>query len=182
MLSRRLAKSCSQYFITRKMLKYKSMYWVWVPVITNHKMFRFLFFQERPQYTQITTTNIYLLIEVRHLILKQCHDTWLKKFKYTFESDILRDYLPKDSGVLRGDFWEFECSNDAQMACWLRLWMVWHEESESKVLAYRVSVHHLDIQTLKLCLRKPKVLCGIYKNVNIQQIIILPRCYSHDIA
>ena len=98
MLSRRLARSCSQYFITRKMLKYKPIYH-WVPIIANYKAFMVLSFEERPQYTQITTTNIHLLIEIRHLILIQCHGIWLRKFNYMFENDILRDYLPKDLGA-----------------------------------------------------------------------------------
>ena len=36
--------------------------------------------------------------------------------------DILRNYFPKDLGVLMGDFWGFGCPKDAQTPCSLRLY------------------------------------------------------------
>ena len=36
-----------------------------------------------------------------------------KIFNYMLDIDIIRNYSPKDLGVLRGDFWSFGCLEDA---------------------------------------------------------------------
>ena len=43
------------------------------PKLANGKFWGVLFFQERPEYTQTTTSNMYLLIEIQHDALIQCH-------------------------------------------------------------------------------------------------------------
>ena len=42
------------------------------------------------------------------------------------EIDILRNSSQNILGVLKGDFWGFECPNDTQMPFWRRLWFVRH--------------------------------------------------------
>ena len=44
-----------------------------------------------------------------------------KNFNCMLEIDILRNYSPKDSVVMRGDFEGFECPKDAQAPYWPRL-------------------------------------------------------------
>ena len=49
---------------------------------------------------------MYLLIEIRHYILKQCHGIYdgLKNNSTVFENDILRNPSQENLGVLKGDF------------------------------------------------------------------------------
>ena len=47
----------------------------WVPKIGKCKLFGHPIFQGRPQYTLVTTINMYLLI--RHIILIQCHGIYV---------------------------------------------------------------------------------------------------------
>ena len=74
-------------------------------IIGNCKIFGRPIFQGGPQYTRITTRNMYLLIEIMHNILVQCHGIYIevKQNSYMFKNDILRDYSQK-MGVLWGDF------------------------------------------------------------------------------
>ena len=72
---------------------------------------------------------MYLLIEIRQGVLKQCHviNVGVKKVQLTlFESDIFM-------GVLRSDFQRFRCPNEARAPCWLRLCI---EESMRLTLKY----------------------------------------------
>ena len=66
----------------------------------------YLVFQGRPEYAQITTINMYLLIEIRHNILIKCLGNCieLEKSNFMLEIDILRNYSQKHLGFLRGDF------------------------------------------------------------------------------
>ena len=70
------------------------------------KIFGCPIFQGRPQNTQIATINMYLLIEIRHDILIQCHGNFieLRKSNYMLEIYILRNFSQTILGVLRGDF------------------------------------------------------------------------------
>ena len=53
-------------------------------------------------YTQITTINVYLLIEIQYNILLQCHGNYIEvgKFNVMLENDILRNCSRKTLGVL----------------------------------------------------------------------------------
>ena len=46
----------------------------------------------------------------------------IKIFIYMLEIYIFRNSLQNILDVLKGDFCEFGCPNDAQTPCWLRLW------------------------------------------------------------
>ena len=50
----------------------------WVHKIGNYKVIGHPLLQERPQYTQSSTINMYLLIEIGHNILIECHGYYLK--------------------------------------------------------------------------------------------------------
>ena len=50
----------------------------WLPKIANCQVFGHPIFQKRPQYTQITTINMYLLIEIRQSILILCHGIYIQ--------------------------------------------------------------------------------------------------------
>ena len=53
----------------------------WVPKFVSCKILGYPSFQERPQYTQITTVNMYLLIEIRHNCLIQCRGNHIEVAK-----------------------------------------------------------------------------------------------------
>ena len=56
-------------------------------------------FQGRTKYIEITTINMYLLIEIR-----QCHGNYIEvENTFMLEIDSLRNYSPNILGVLRGD-------------------------------------------------------------------------------
>ena len=65
---------------------------------------------------------MYLLIEIKHIILIQCDRNYIdmKKLNYMLEVEILRYYI--HTGVLRDTFWGFGCPNGVKMPLWLRLW------------------------------------------------------------
>ena len=65
----------------------------------------------------ILRLQLYLLIEIRHNYLKQCHENYFEVEKHKLYACNL--------GALRGDFWEFGCPNDTQTPYWLRLWWPW---------------------------------------------------------
>ena len=50
-----------------------------------------------PQYTQISTINMYIFIKMRHDILIQGHGNYMmmKKFNYMLVIDILRNFSQK---------------------------------------------------------------------------------------
>ena len=56
------------------------------------------FFPRRPQYPQITTINMYLIIEIRPSILIKCHGNYIEVEKLT------RNDTQKYLGVQRGHF------------------------------------------------------------------------------
>ena len=63
--------------------------------------------QGTSKYTLITIMNMYLLVEIWHYILIQCHGDFVEVEKnqlYMLEIDILRNYQQKILGVLRDDF------------------------------------------------------------------------------
>ena len=64
---------------------------------------------------------MYLLIEIKHNILIQCHGNYIEveDLKCMLEIDILRKYLLENLGVLRGDFLELGCPNNAQTPFYL---------------------------------------------------------------
>ena len=55
---------------------------------------------------QVSTTNMYKFIKIRHDIIKQCHGNYkqMKKFNYKLEIEIFRNSTQKNLGVLRGSF------------------------------------------------------------------------------
>ena len=63
-------------------------------------------FQGEPQYTQISTINMYAFIKVRHAIIIQWHrnDMEMKRFNYMLEIDILRNSSQIFLGSRRGAF------------------------------------------------------------------------------
>ena len=77
-------------------------------------------FQGRSPYTHITTTNMYLLIEIRHNILIQCHKNCsdVNEIPIMCLELTLRNFSLKKLDVLRGDFWRFGCPNDTQTPCY----------------------------------------------------------------
>ena len=77
-----------------------------MPKIGNCKILGRPNFQGEPQYTQISTINMYEFIQIRHDILIQCHGNYMemKNVNYMLEIDILRNSSQKSLGVLRGDF------------------------------------------------------------------------------
>ena len=78
----------------------------WVPKIDDCKKFWRPNFEGRPQFTQISTINLYRFVKIRHDILIQCHGNYMemKKFNFMLEIDILRNSSQKDLGALRGAF------------------------------------------------------------------------------
>ena len=65
-----------------------------------------------PQYTQISTINMYKFIKIRHDILIQCHGNHMemkKRFNYMLQIDILRNSSKIFLGVLMGGFRGFGC-------------------------------------------------------------------------
>ena len=84
-----------------------------VPKFGNCKILGRPNFQGGPQYTQISTINMYKFIKIRHDIHIQCHGNYMerKKVNYTvLEIDILRNSSQKDLGVLRDAFEGFGVS------------------------------------------------------------------------
>ena len=63
-----------------------------MPKIGNCKVLGVFFYQGRPQYTQISTLNMYLIIEIRYTILIICHGNYIKvkRFNCMLENVILR--------------------------------------------------------------------------------------------
>ena len=63
-------------------------------------------FQGRQQHTKITTINMYLIIEIRLNILKQCLGNYIevKIFNNMFEIDIFGNSSQIFLGVLEGNF------------------------------------------------------------------------------
>ena len=80
-----------------------------MPKIGNCKIFGRPNFQGGPQYTQISSINMYEFIKIRHDILVQCHGNYMemKKFNYMLEIDIIRNSSQIFLGVLRDAFWVF---------------------------------------------------------------------------
>ena len=77
-----------------------------MPKIGKCKILGRPIYQGRPKYPQITTINIYLLIEIRHDIhIQMCHGNYngVKKINHMLEIDILRNYSQIILGVLRGN-------------------------------------------------------------------------------
>ena len=68
-------------------------------------------FKGGPQYTQISTINMYKFIKIRQDILLQCHGNHMemKRFNYMLEIDILRNCSQKDLGVLGSAFYGSGC-------------------------------------------------------------------------
>ena len=54
----------------------------WVPEIVNCKTFGHPTFQRSMQYTQITTINMHLIIEIRHNILLQSQGKCIEMKKF----------------------------------------------------------------------------------------------------
>ena len=80
----------------------------------------------RPEFTQITTIIMYLLIQINHNILLQCHGIYIgvKKINYTFKHVIFRNYTRNHIRIWVPDGWllrVFWCPKDAQTPCWLKL-------------------------------------------------------------
>ena len=99
------------------------------PKLTIVKFLGVPLFLGRPQYTQITTTNMHLLCIYMHWNNAWCPYTmswnlhWGEtKINGMLENNILRNSSRKNVCVLRGDFLRFVCPNDAQTLCWLKLW------------------------------------------------------------
>ena len=76
-----------------------------MPKIGNCKIFGHPKFEGGPQYTHISTINMYKFIK-RHDILIQCHKNYMgmKQFSYMLEIDILRNSSQFFWGVLRDAF------------------------------------------------------------------------------
>ena len=70
-----------------------------MPKIGNCKIFL-----RGPQYTQISTINMYEFIKIRHDILLQYHGNYIGMnfFNDMLEIDILRNFSQKNLGVLMG--------------------------------------------------------------------------------
>ena len=68
-------------------------------------------FKGGPQYTQISTINMYKFIKIRFDILIQCHGNYMemKKNNHMLEIEISRNSSQKYLGVLRGAFEGFGC-------------------------------------------------------------------------
>ena len=66
----------------------------WVPKIDNFKILGRPIFQGRTQYSD----NNHKLIEIRHNILVQCHEKYMrwKKFNYMLEIVIFRNNLEQE--------------------------------------------------------------------------------------
>ena len=77
-----------------------------MPKIGNCKNFGRQKFKGGPQYTHISTINMYEFIFIRHDILIQYHGNYMemKEFNYMLEIGILRNSSQKLLGVLRGAF------------------------------------------------------------------------------
>ena len=90
-----------------------------------------------PQSTQISTINMYELIEIMMIIFLyimgiiqlKVENHW-KNFNNLPDIDILQNYsrLEKSLGVLRGEYLGFQHPNDTQKPCWLRLSLVLGQE------------------------------------------------------
>ena len=63
-------------------------------------------FEGGPQYTHISTINMYTFIKLRHGILLECQGNYMEmiKFNYMLEIDILRNSSPKKNGCPEGCF------------------------------------------------------------------------------
>ena len=63
-------------------------------------------FQWKPGYTQFPTINMYLLIEIRHDILIECHGNYIEeeKFNYMLKNDILKMSSQNNMCVLMSEF------------------------------------------------------------------------------
>ena len=92
--------------------------------IGNWEFFGDIFFKgDHNIYTQITTTNMFLLNEIKHNVHIQRHGSYteVNKNNEMLEIDILKNSSQNIFGTLKGDFWGFGCPNDTQMPYWLRL-------------------------------------------------------------
>ena len=77
-----------------------------MPKIGNCKIFGRPNFQGGPQYSQISTINMYEFVKIRHDVLIQRHGNYMemRKFNYMLEIEILRNSSQKLLGVVRGAF------------------------------------------------------------------------------
>ena len=77
-----------------------------MPKIANSKNSGRPNFQGGPQYTQISTINMYKFIKIRHDILKQCHGNYMemRKFNEMLEIENFKNSSQIFLGVLRGAF------------------------------------------------------------------------------
>ena len=74
--------------------------------IGNCKIFGHPKLLGEPQYTHISTINMYTFNKIRHDILIQCHGNYMemKNINYKLEIGILRNSSQIFLGVLRGAF------------------------------------------------------------------------------
>ena len=97
-----------------------SIYYSWFR-IGNCRIFGPPIFQGRPEYTQITTIYMHLLIEIRHVRMQWPWELYWgeKKFNCILEIYIFRNSLQRFWVSWRVDFWGFGCPKDAQTPCLL---------------------------------------------------------------
>ena len=123
--------------------------------IGNWQIFGHPIFQGRPQYTQITTIHMYLLVGIRHNILTQCHGIFFFKFENfnynMLEIDDSRNLSPKSLVVLGVDFWVWmsKWHPDAMLAKTMRLKKyIWQPALKSRLVTQLIvlRVERLNIQ------------------------------------
>ena len=95
--------------------------------------------RETTIYSKFSSTNIYLLIEIKHNILIECHLNYIEmiKFNYMLENDIFWNSSQFFLGGQRGDFLGLGCLNDAQMPWWL-LAYVWKYQPFKRLIACHI--------------------------------------------
>ena len=101
----------------------------------------------RPQFTQISTINMYKFIKIRHDILIKCHGNCMekKKFNYMLEIDIFRNSSQKKWVSWGFVFKGLGVQKDTQTPCWLRPWIWVFTVSWCKVLSF--SAFQLKVET-----------------------------------
>ena len=77
-----------------------------MPYIGNCKIYGRPNLEGEQQYTQISTINMFIFIEIRQYILIQCHGNYMemKTLNNMLEFDISSDTLQNNLGALRGAF------------------------------------------------------------------------------
>ena len=78
-----------------------------MPKNANGKNFGHPILQTRPQYSQITTTNMVFTYLNKANFSTQCHIGFISRLKFFFnnksENHILRNHSQNNLGILRGD-------------------------------------------------------------------------------